>query len=133
VEEANAKVLDSVENVVKQKNNSPNTVLIKMKIAITSTGNSLESELDPRFGRCAYFIIYDTETKEHDIIRNENKNIDDGAGPKAVELIASHQVKKVISKEFGIKIKSLLCDYKIQMIMIKEKRTIEEIIKLINH
>jgi predicted Fe-Mo cluster-binding NifX family protein len=104
-----------------------------MKIAITSTGNSLESELDPRFGRCAYFIIYDTGTREHDIIRNENKNIDDGAGPKAVELIASHQVKKVISKEFGIKIKSLLCDYKIQMIMIKEKRTIEEIIKLINH
>ena len=34
-----------------------------MKIAITSTGNSLESHLDQRFGRCDFFVIYDTETK----------------------------------------------------------------------
>ena len=32
-----------------------------MKIAITSTGNSLESNIDQRFGRCAYFVIYNTE------------------------------------------------------------------------
>jgi len=34
-----------------------------MKIAITSTGNSLESNIDQRFGRCAYFVIYNTENK----------------------------------------------------------------------
>jgi predicted Fe-Mo cluster-binding NifX family protein len=31
-----------------------------MKVAITSTGNSPESTLDSRFGRCSYFVIYDT-------------------------------------------------------------------------
>ena len=31
-----------------------------MKVAITSTGDNLESKLDQRFGRCGYFIIYDT-------------------------------------------------------------------------
>ncbi len=33
-----------------------------MKIAITSEGNSLNSLIDPRFGRCAFFAIYDTDT-----------------------------------------------------------------------
>jgi len=28
-----------------------------MKICITSQGKNLESEIDPRFGRCKYFIF----------------------------------------------------------------------------
>ena len=35
-----------------------------MKIIITSTGETLESEFDQRFGRCAYFCVLDTETSE---------------------------------------------------------------------
>ncbi|MBW2001843.1 MAG: NifB/NifX family molybdenum-iron cluster-binding protein, partial [Deltaproteobacteria bacterium] len=32
-----------------------------MKIAVSSTGTDLNSEIDPRFGRCAYFIIVNTD------------------------------------------------------------------------
>lgn len=104
-----------------------------MKIAITSTGNSLESKLDDRFGRCSYFVIYDKETKSVEYILNPNKTVDEGAGPASVQLIANKNVEKVISGEFGVKIKQLLDSLKIQMIIIKEdNKTIKEIIDVIN-
>jgi predicted Fe-Mo cluster-binding NifX family protein len=34
-----------------------------MKIAIVSEKESLDARIDSRFGRCAYFAIYDTDSK----------------------------------------------------------------------
>ncbi len=105
-----------------------------MKVAITSTGNSIESKLDQRFGRCAYFVIYDTETKGMEYIPNPNLDAQEGAGPASVQLVASKGVKQIISGEFGIKIKSLLDSLKIQMIMYKEpEKKINDIIEMLNH
>lgn len=104
-----------------------------MKIAITSTGNLLESNIDQRFGRCAYFVLYDTETKSLEFIPNPNKELEEGAGPASVQLIASKGAKKIISGEFGFKIKSLLDSLKIQMISIKNSdKKVEEIIDLLS-
>jgi predicted Fe-Mo cluster-binding NifX family protein len=104
-----------------------------MKIAITSTGNNLESKLDQRFGRCSFFVIYDTETGGMEFIPNPNKEAQEGAGPASVQVVASRDVKKIISGEFGIKIKSLLDSLKIQMIVLKEpEKSINEIIKMLN-
>jgi len=104
-----------------------------MKVAITSTGNSLESKLDQRFGRCAFFLIYDTETLGIEFIPNPNKDAQNGAGPASVQMVASHNVQKIISGEFGIKIKSLLDSLKIQMIVLKEpEKSVSEIITMLN-
>ncbi len=105
-----------------------------MKIAITSTGNSLESTIDQRFGRCIYFVVYDSESKALEIIPNPGKDAEEGAGPAAVQFVASHNVSKIISGEFGMKIKSLLDSLKIQMIILKEpEKQIKEIIEMLNH
>jgi predicted Fe-Mo cluster-binding NifX family protein len=105
-----------------------------MKIAITSTGNTLESTIDPRFGRCAYFVVFDTESKSTEFIPNPNKEAEEGAGPAAVELVASRNAGKIVSGEFGMKIKSLLDSLKIQMIVIKDpEKKISEIIAMLNH
>jgi predicted Fe-Mo cluster-binding NifX family protein len=104
-----------------------------MKVAITSTGNNLESNLDQRFGRCSFFVIYDTETGGMEFIPNPNKEAQEGAGPASVQLVASRDVKKIISGEFGIKIKSLLDSLKIQMIVLKEpEKSVNEIIEMLN-
>jgi predicted Fe-Mo cluster-binding NifX family protein len=104
-----------------------------MKIAITSTGNSMDSTLDQRFGRCSFFVIYDTETGGTEFLPNPNKDALEGAGPASVQLVASRNVQKIISGEFGVKIKSLLDTLKIQMIALKEPdRKIEEIINMLN-
>lgn len=102
-----------------------------MKIAITCTGEKLDSVLDKRFGRCAYFALYDTLSKETVFVENTAKNAEEGAGPAAVQLIASYGVEKIISGEFGFKIKALLSDLKIQMIMLKEEQSVKEILGLL--
>ena len=115
------------------KNIQNKTKTEKMKVAITSTGNTLDSKLDQRFGRCSYFLIYDTDTKGMEFIPNPNKEAQEGAGPASVQIVASRDVKKVISGEFGIKIKSLLDSLKIQMIIIKDpEKNVGEIINMLN-
>lgn len=105
-----------------------------MKVAITSTGNTLESTIDQRFGRCNYFVIYDAESKTVEFIPNPNKDKEEGAGPASVQLVASHNVNKIISGELGMKIKSLLDRLKIQMIVFKEpEKKIKDIIEMLNH
>lgn len=103
-----------------------------MKTAITSTGNGLDSKLDQRFGRCSYFVIYDSLTKGIEFLPNPNKEAQEGAGPASAQLVASRKVEKIISGEFGIKIKSLLDSLKIQMIVLKEpEKSIGEIIEML--
>jgi predicted Fe-Mo cluster-binding NifX family protein len=104
-----------------------------MKVCITSTGNTLESKLDERFGRCAYFVIYDTESKATEFIPNPHKDLESGAGPAAVQLVASRGVSKIVAGEFGMKIKSLLDSLKIQMIVFKKpEHKIQEIINMLS-
>lgn len=61
-----------------------------MKITISSQGNTLDSMVDPRFGRAAQFILYDTETKTFEVVSNEQSlNAAQGAGIKAAETLSS--------------------------------------------
>ncbi len=105
-----------------------------MKVAITSTGQSLESTIDQRFGRCAFFVIYDTETGGVEILPNPNRDAEEGAGPASVQLVASKEVQKIVSGEFGVKIKSLLDSLKIQMVVYKEPdKTVKSVIYMLNN
>ncbi len=104
-----------------------------MKVAITSTGQQLSSTLDQRFGRCSYFIIYDTGNGNMEVVENIHKDGREGVGPAAVQLVASYDVKKIISGEFGVKIKSLLDSLGIQMIILKEPEiTVQEVIGMLH-
>lgn len=105
-----------------------------MKVAITSTGNSPDSKLDSRFGRCSYFVIYDTETHTTEYIPNQNKENVEGAGPASVQLIASKGAEKVVSGEFGAKVKSLFDSLQIQLVVLNDpEKKISAIIDLLNH
>lgn len=103
-----------------------------MKIAITSTGNRVDSLVDSRFGRCSFFVIYDTDTKSTEFIPNPNRESIEGAGPASAQLIASKGVQKVVSGEFGAKVKSLFDTLMIELIIIgKADKKISEVIELL--
>ncbi len=91
-----------------------------MKIAITSDGNSLESKLDSRFGRCSFFVLYDTETKDVRFIENANQLNQEGAGPATAQIVASLGVQRVYSGEFGKKAADILKDLSIEMIPLRD-------------
>ncbi len=100
-----------------------------MKFIITSTGSSLKSKFDLRFGRASWFCLYDSETKTAEFIENENKDAKGGAGTKAVEKVAELGVSKVISGDFGPKAKALLERLEIQMVVFPEENmSIQDII-----
>lgn len=72
-----------------------------MKVALTCMGACLEHELDPRFGRARYFLIYDTETHFVDVIDNEAHAPSGGAGIAAAQKLADGQVEAVITGQVG--------------------------------
>ncbi len=73
-----------------------------MKIAITSTGTDLNSDVDPRFGRAAYFIVYDTESGNFETIDNsENASAGSGVGIKSGQLMIDKGVEWVITGSVG--------------------------------
>lgn len=75
-----------------------------MRIAISSEGADLTSRVDPRFGRAKYFIIYDTETKEMEVVGNEqNFQAAQGAGIQSAQNVARQNVQMVISGNLGPK------------------------------
>lgn len=69
-----------------------------MKIMFTTTGKTWDSEIDPRFGRTEYFVIYDEQKDELKSIDNtdsaENAH---GAGPKTASKIADQEVDVLIT------------------------------------
>lgn len=75
-----------------------------MRIAITSTGRELDSNLDSRFGRAEYFIIVDPETMAFEVVENsQNFNLPQGAGIQAGKTVADHKVDALITGHCGPK------------------------------
>jgi predicted Fe-Mo cluster-binding NifX family protein len=75
-----------------------------MRVAITSQGKELSSELDPRFGRAKYFIVIDTDSGEftaHD--NSQNLNAAQGAGIQAGQNVIDLGVEAVITGNVGPK------------------------------
>ena len=72
-----------------------------MKIAISSSGKDLNSQVDPRFGRCAYFVIVDTNDMSFEAFDNESISLGGGAGIQASQFVASKGAKAVITGNVG--------------------------------
>jgi predicted Fe-Mo cluster-binding NifX family protein len=72
-----------------------------MKIAISSTGPDLGGNVDPRFGRCAYFIFYDTETGEWEAAPNGNREAAGGAGIRTAQSVLDRGAEAVITGNIG--------------------------------
>ncbi len=72
-----------------------------MKIAVTANGDNLTSELDPRFGRCPYFLVIDPESMEFEALENQGATAMGGAGPQASQQISQQGVEVVITGNVG--------------------------------
>ncbi len=74
-----------------------------MKIAFATSGNDMTSPMDPRFGRAARFLVYDTDQKNFVVIDNDNVDATQGAGIKAAETIVKAGAKTLVTGDCGPK------------------------------
>jgi predicted Fe-Mo cluster-binding NifX family protein len=72
-----------------------------MKICVSAFSGSLDAEVDSRFGRCAYFVIVDSETMEFNAISNDSINAAHGAGIQAAQTVANMGVEVIITGNVG--------------------------------
>ena len=72
-----------------------------MKIAISATGPSLDAEVDPRFGRCQYFVIVDPDTLEFEAFENTGQMASGGAGIASAQTVANKGVQAVLTGNCG--------------------------------
>lgn len=80
-----------------------------MLIAVSAKTPDEKSEIDPRFGRAAYFAIYDTEADNYKFVENtQNLQAAHGAGIQTGQMIAENKVEWVVSSAFGPKAYSVL-------------------------
>jgi len=87
-----------------------------MKIAISATGPTLDSMVDPRLGRCQYFIIVDPETMEFEGIQNSSTGLMHGAGIQTAQLIANKGATVVLTGNCGPNAFQTLAAAEIQVI-----------------
>jgi predicted Fe-Mo cluster-binding NifX family protein len=72
-----------------------------MKICVTAVANSLDAQVDPRFGRCPYLVIVDSESMQFEAIPNPALGAIGGAGIQAAQTIASKGVRTLITGNVG--------------------------------
>ena len=72
-----------------------------MRVAVSADGMDLDARIDPRFGRCAFFIVVETEDMSFEVFDNENIALGGGAGIQSAQFIASKGVDAIITGNCG--------------------------------
>lgn len=99
-----------------------------MKIAVTSQGNTLDADIDPRFGRAANFIVVDPETLEFQVVENtQNLNLPQGAGIQAGKTVAGTDANVVITGHCGPKAFDVLKMAEIKIVVGASGRVIDAV------
>jgi len=72
-----------------------------MKIAVTATEPSLDARMDPRFGRCPYFLVVETDDGSFEAVENQSVSLGGGAGIQSAQLMADKGVQTVLTGNCG--------------------------------
>jgi predicted Fe-Mo cluster-binding NifX family protein len=73
----------------------------KMKVAVSSNGENLDAQLDPRFGRCQFYLVVNPDDMSFEALNNESAAQGGGAGIQAAQFLASQGVAAVITGNCG--------------------------------
>jgi len=71
------------------------------RVCVSAAGSSIDSQIDPRFGRCACFIVADTDTMDCQYLPNAAYESPHGAGIQAAQVVANQNVQAVITGMVG--------------------------------
>jgi len=72
-----------------------------MKVVVTSRGTTLDDAVEPRFERCANFVIVETQDMSFETVENSNAQAGGGAGVQAAMLVADKGALAVLTGDCG--------------------------------
>ena len=72
-----------------------------MKICVSAVSGSLDAQIDPRFGRCPYFVIVNSETMSFEAMTNASQGAAHGAGIQAAQTVVGRSVQVVLTGNVG--------------------------------
>jgi predicted Fe-Mo cluster-binding NifX family protein len=72
-----------------------------MKVAVSSSGQDLNSPIDPRFGRCPYFLMVETDDMSFKVFDNQSAALGGGAGIQSAQFVVSKGARAVITGSCG--------------------------------
>ena len=102
-----------------------------MKICVPSTGEASDSNVDPRFGRCNYFVIIDSETMDSNAFQNPALSATGGAGIQAAQEIVSQNVNVLLTSNIGPNAHQVLSAAGVDVFELKGS-TVNEAVKMYN-
>lgn len=97
-----------------------------MIVILTASAPELTAPIDPRFGRCAYLLVFDTESGGWQAYPNPAIHASGGAGSQAAQFAAAHKAQAVISGDFGPNAFQALQAAQVGMYLYGEARTANE-------
>lgn len=103
-----------------------------MKIAVSSTGKELTSEMDTRFGRAPYFLIIDSETMAFEAVDNsQSTDAAHGAGIMAGKSIVDRGVSVLLTGICGPKAYQVLNQAGIRIVTDQKGSVIDAVKKFL--
>ena len=72
-----------------------------MRVAVSASSPNLASPVDPRFGRCPFYLIVDPATMEYEAVENPHVGASSGAGIQAAQLVAQKNVEALLTGSCG--------------------------------
>jgi len=103
---------------------------IEGKICVTAKGPDLEAEVDPNFGRAAYFLIVDPNTLEFTSFVNPHSQAGHGAGIQSAQFVAGRLVSAVLTGQVGPNAQQVLEAAGIRVIAVQGCRVREAVSEL---
>jgi predicted Fe-Mo cluster-binding NifX family protein len=101
-----------------------------MKIAVSAAGGSMNAQVSEQFGRCAYFLIIDSDTMKFEPVSNPGIGMAGGAGPESARAIAARGAEVVLTGKVGSNARSALDSAGITVVSgISETKTVKEAVE----
>ena len=88
-----------------------------MKIAITANNPTLNADIDPRFGRCVYFIFVELDNMNFEAFPNPHASMGRGAGIQAAQFVIEKGAQSVLTGNCGPKAFQVLAAGGVQVVI----------------
>lgn len=104
--------------------------VIEGTVCVTAAGPDLESEVDPSFGRAAYFILVDPKTLSFKSFENPHARAGHGAGIQSAQFVAGQGVAAVLTGQVGPNARQVLDSAGIRVISAEKMSAREAVAEL---